>query len=118
MIARTFSNVDPARGDQPPHVPEPLWLTVEAAAALVSLGRSSIYQAMQRGELRWRPFGRARRIARTDLIAWAEAGTVGGWAMAQDSGCGSPVFAREITGPNGTYSHDTATANGNGGPNR
>jgi len=56
------------------------FLTVEAASALVSLGRSSLYAAMDKGELQYAKFGRARRIPKRALLEWASAHIIGGWA--------------------------------------
>ncbi|MFG2992783.1 helix-turn-helix domain-containing protein [Streptomyces sp. NPDC048257] len=44
---------------------------VEAAAELLSLGRSTVYELMATGELPFVKLGRARRIRRADLDAFA-----------------------------------------------
>lgn len=55
-------------------------LTVDAATELLSIGRSTLYSAMERGELAFCRFGRARRIPRRVLLAWAASKMQGGWA--------------------------------------
>ncbi|GHE65906.1 helix-turn-helix domain-containing protein [Streptomyces vinaceus] len=49
----------------------PVLCTVELAAELLSLGRSTIYELMASGELPFVKVGRARRIRRTDIDAFA-----------------------------------------------
>ena len=55
-------------------------LTISAAAELLSLSRSSLYDAMARGELGFCRFGRARRIPRAALEHWISSKYEGGWA--------------------------------------
>jgi excisionase family DNA binding protein len=43
---------------------EPLVVTVDQAAALLSLGRVSVYKLLRSGKLEARHFGRATRITR------------------------------------------------------
>ncbi|MCX5296846.1 helix-turn-helix domain-containing protein [Streptomyces sp. NBC_00193] len=49
----------------------PVLCKVEAAAELLSLGRSTVYELMAAGELPFVKVGRARRIRRTDIDAFA-----------------------------------------------
>ncbi|MER7954738.1 helix-turn-helix domain-containing protein [Streptomyces sp. NPDC096030] len=46
-------------------------LTVKAAAETLSFGRSTVYELMAAGVLPYVKVGRARRIRRTDLEAFA-----------------------------------------------
>jgi excisionase family DNA binding protein len=63
-------------------------LTVADAATFLALSRSTLYEAMERGELVYVKLGRARRIPRRALLAWAEAGLTGGWSMQPHKGYG------------------------------
>ncbi|MEJ8643715.1 helix-turn-helix domain-containing protein [Streptomyces sp. MS1.HAVA.3] len=45
--------------------------TVEAAAELLSLGRSTVYELMASGDLPFVKLGRARRIRRADIDLFA-----------------------------------------------
>ncbi|AYV28461.1 helix-turn-helix domain-containing protein [Streptomyces goshikiensis] len=45
--------------------------TVDVAAELLSLGRSTVYELMAAGELPFVKVGRARRIRRSDVDAFA-----------------------------------------------
>lgn len=45
--------------------------TVKGAAELLSLGKSTVYELMAAGELPFVKVGRARRIRRTDVDAFA-----------------------------------------------
>ena len=45
-----------------PTAPEPLLLTVVEAARLLSVGRTTIYELIERGELRTVHIGRASRV--------------------------------------------------------
>jgi excisionase family DNA binding protein len=45
-----------------PHAPEPLLLTIVEAARLLSVGRTTVYELMERGELRSVHIGRACRV--------------------------------------------------------
>jgi excisionase family DNA binding protein len=49
-----------------------LLITVDEAARRLSIGRSHIYQLMQRGRLRSVLIGRSRRILERDLAAFIE----------------------------------------------
>ncbi|MFK0045273.1 helix-turn-helix domain-containing protein [Streptomyces sp. NPDC090741] len=49
----------------------PVLCTVEFAAELLSLGRSTLYELMAAGELPFVKVGRARRIRRTDIDTFA-----------------------------------------------
>jgi len=49
-----------------------LLVTIEEAALRLSIGRSHIYEQMQRGALRSVHIGRSRRILSTDLEAFIE----------------------------------------------
>jgi len=49
-----------------------LLVTIEEAARRLSIGRSHIYEQMQRGALRSVHIGRSRRILTTDLEAFIE----------------------------------------------
>lgn len=52
-------------------------LTVTEAEELTGLGRSTLYECMDRGELPYLKFGRARRIPRNALLAFMAAHYVG-----------------------------------------
>ena len=60
-------------------------ITVVEAAKFLSLGKSTLYEAMDRGELAYVRIGRARRIPRRAVVAFAEARLTGGWAVANAS---------------------------------
>lgn len=49
----------------------PVLCKVELAAELLSLGRSTLYELMASGELPFVKVGRARRIRRADIDAFA-----------------------------------------------
>lgn len=51
---------------------EKLMFSAEEAAAKLSLGRSTIFEAMRRGDLRSVKVGRARRVAAADLAEFVE----------------------------------------------
>ena len=51
---------------------EKLGLTVPEAAALFSLGQTSIYKAIKEGRLRIRKYGTRTIITRTDLASFLE----------------------------------------------
>lgn len=51
---------------------EKLGLTVPEAAALSSLGQTSIYKAIREGRLRIRKYGTRTIITRTDLASFLE----------------------------------------------
>jgi excisionase family DNA binding protein len=48
-------------------------LDIPSACRRVGLGRSFLYEAIRRGELRARKFGRSTRILRSDFEAWLQA---------------------------------------------
>lgn len=52
--------------------------TVPQAAAFLSLARSTVYALMDRGEIPFAKFGRARRIPKRALVAFASRHLVGG----------------------------------------
>ncbi|MCC7085165.1 MAG: helix-turn-helix domain-containing protein [Pirellulales bacterium] len=56
-------------------------MTIEQAGKLLALGKSTLYEAMERGELPYCKVGRARRIPRLALLEWAAAQMTGGWAI-------------------------------------
>ena len=56
-------------------------LTVQDAAAFLSVGIRTLYDAMERGELPYCKIGRARRIPKRGLLAFAGANLKGGWAV-------------------------------------
>ncbi|HVV37560.1 MAG TPA: helix-turn-helix domain-containing protein [Acidimicrobiales bacterium] len=45
-----------------PHAPEPLLLTIVEAARLLSVGRTTVYELIDRGEIRAVRIGRACRV--------------------------------------------------------
>lgn len=54
-----------------PRVPEPLLLTIVEAARLLSVGRTTVYELIERGDLRAVHIGRACRVpvvAVTDYV--------------------------------------------------
>lgn len=54
-----------------PHAPEPLLLTIIEAARLLAVGRTTVYELIERGELRTVHIGRSCRmpvIAVTDYV--------------------------------------------------
>ncbi len=54
-----------------PHAPEPLLLTIFEAAQLLSVGRTTVYELIERGELRTVHIGRSCRVpvvAVTDYV--------------------------------------------------
>lgn len=53
--------------------PEPLGMSPADAAKSAGVGRTSIYEALARGELGARKFGRRTIILATDLHAWLTA---------------------------------------------
>ncbi len=60
-----------------------LLFTVEEAARVLGIGRTTLYQLMETGQLRDRKFGRARRIPRGELDRLANSDLLGGWAIGQ-----------------------------------
>jgi excisionase family DNA binding protein len=93
---------------------QPGLLTVSDAAAFLSLARSTVYQLMDAGKLRYKKIGRARRIPHAELLAFSQSDLIGGWAqpaaMQPHSSCGGSKTSRENTGDLKPYSQDTATA--------
>jgi excisionase family DNA binding protein len=63
-------------------------LTVGAAAEFLSVGRTTIYGAMDSGQLAYVKIGRSRRIPRRALVAFAAANLTGGWNTTPPSQCG------------------------------
>ena len=57
--------VEPAMG-------RPMLLRIPEVAAELGLGRSSVYQLIQAGELPVVHIGRSVRVARADLVAWVD----------------------------------------------
>lgn len=54
-----------------PHAPEPLLLTIVEAARLLAVGRTTVYELIERGELRAVHIGRSCRVpvvAVTDYV--------------------------------------------------
>ena len=51
---------------------EKLGLTVSEAAALSSLGQTSIHKAIREGRLRFRKYGARTIITRSDLVSFLE----------------------------------------------
>ncbi len=60
------------------HVQSERLLTVKEAASLLGLGRTTLYQLMDRGELAYYRFGSARRIDPADLERLKESCRCGG----------------------------------------
>ena len=60
-------------------------MTVPEAAKFLAVGRSSVYEAMDRGELAFVKLGRCRRIPRRAVLEFARVNLQGGWALA--AGC-------------------------------
>lgn len=56
-------------------------LKVADAARLLGLGRSKLYDLMERGEIQYVKFGRSRRIPRTELAKLVERNLIGGREM-------------------------------------
>ena len=54
--------------------------TVAECGEFLRLSRSTIYKAMESGQLVFVRFGAARRIPKRAAIAWAAANMMGGWA--------------------------------------
>jgi excisionase family DNA binding protein len=60
--------------------------TVEAAADFLAVGKTTLYKAMERGELPYVKIGRARRIPRRALLNYAANNLRGGWATKSQGG--------------------------------
>jgi excisionase family DNA binding protein len=56
--------------------------TVAEAAKFLSLGRSTLYELMDNGELRYVKIGSSRRIPKRALMELAKTNLQGGWAIA------------------------------------
>lgn len=54
-------------------------MTVAQASEFLSVARSTLYLAMERGELPYVKLGRARRLPRRAVIEFAAANLHGGW---------------------------------------
>ena len=50
--------------------PQPLLITVKAAAKMLSLGESTVYAMIASGDLPYVAVGRVKRIAMSDIDAW------------------------------------------------
>lgn len=70
-----------AQPDQQDLVSDGLMTVVEVAAFL-SVGRSTVYQLMEKGELPFVKLGACRRIPKQALLGLATANLKGGWALA------------------------------------
>ena len=84
-------------------------LTVAEAAEFLAVGRTTLYGAMDRGELAYCKLGRARRIPRQAVLAFAQANLRGGWAMqpqSQSDATSEVPYTKTLAE---RYSHDTAT---------
>jgi excisionase family DNA binding protein len=57
------------------------FMKVPEAAAFLGLGRSTLYEMMDRGELVYARFGTARRIPRRAVVELASANLCGGFAL-------------------------------------
>ena len=66
--------------------------TVADAAKFLSIGKTTLYEAMERGELVYVKIGRARRIPRRALLQFAANNLRGGWA--QNNGEGAAVASQ------------------------
>jgi excisionase family DNA binding protein len=76
----TLGQPDQARGVQPDVLADGL-LTVADAAKFLAVGRSTVYAAMETGQLPYCKLGRARRIPKRALLAFVQANLTGGWAV-------------------------------------
>jgi len=101
-------------GAQPPHVLSDGALTIAAACKLVSLGRTTLYQAMRAGELPYYHIGRSVRIARRALFAWLATKQRGGWAASPHTLCGAIPQPPMTSGLMESCCSSVATPNGNG----
>ena len=57
-------------------------VTVAEAAKFLSISRSAVYEAMERGELQYVKLGRSRRIPKRAVMDLARGNLKGGWAIA------------------------------------
>jgi excisionase family DNA binding protein len=57
-------------------------MQVAEVAQFLSVGRSTVYQLMDRGELPFVKLGASRRIPRRAVLNLASANLKGGWALA------------------------------------
>jgi excisionase family DNA binding protein len=55
-----------------PHAPEPLLLTIVEAARMLSVGRTTVYELIERGDLRAVHIGRACRVPVVALNDYVE----------------------------------------------
>ncbi len=55
-------------------------MTVQQGVQFSAIGRSALYAAMSRGDLRWLKVGKRRLIPRKALVAFLAAGLRGGWS--------------------------------------
>ncbi len=67
-------------------------MTVDEAARRLAIGRSHIYEQLQRGHLRSIKIGRSRRILLRDLEAYLEALTTGSDGLPQ----AEPIAKRAV----------------------
>jgi excisionase family DNA binding protein len=91
--------------------PAAMLLTVEQAAELLSLSRTTLYTLMDAGELKYKRIGRARRIPRAELERFAASELTGGWAIQPNCVVSCPSQVNEINGVANTYSQRTANGN-------
>jgi excisionase family DNA binding protein len=59
-------------------------MSVLDAAKFLGVGRSYLYNAMERGELRYVRLGRRRLIPKRELVRFAAENLTGGWAIPKD----------------------------------
>ena len=57
-------------------------ITVAEVAKFLSVSRSTVYEAMERGELQYVKLGRSRRVPKRAVLDLARANLKGGWAIA------------------------------------
>ncbi len=81
--------VSEALGATSAQTPEVIFLTIPAAARLLSLSRSTVYDLIRRGQLETVKVGGARRI-RVDALRAFERSLSGGRAAARDSDSEQP----------------------------
>lgn len=65
-------------GQAEPEMLEPLLVRVDVAARLLSVGRTTVYELMDTGQLPFVKIGTARRIPTQALKAWVEEHTRNG----------------------------------------
>ncbi|HEX9073251.1 MAG TPA: DNA-binding protein [Pseudolabrys sp.] len=67
-----MQKISTPKSDAPPPPNAPLGLTVEAAVAASGIGRTLIFRAIQRGQLKARKYGRRTIILPCDLTDFLE----------------------------------------------